>query len=164
MYHFYLFFIEVWLIYNVMLVSGIQQSDSCVCVCIYPFSDSFPLYGITKYWVQFLVLYSRYMLVLYFIYEKSESIWRFQTPWTVPHQAPLSWNSSGKNPGVTSHSLLQCIYVNPEFEIYPSSPSPFGNHKCVFYVCGSNSGLYTSSFKSYFFIFLDSYVTDIIIS
>ena len=51
MYHFYLFFIEVWLIYNVMLVSGIQQSDSCVCVCvcIYPFSDSFPLYGITKY-------------------------------------------------------------------------------------------------------------------
>ena len=123
----------------------------CVCVCIYPFSDSFPLYGITKYWVQFLVLYSRYMLVLYFIYEKSESIWRFQTPWTVPHQAPLSWNSSGKNPGVTSHSLLQCIYVNPEFEIYPSSPSPFGNHKCVFYVCGSNSVLYTSSFKSYFF-------------
>ena len=35
------FFIEVELIYNIMLVSGVQQSDSdiyiciCVCVCVY---------------------------------------------------------------------------------------------------------------------------------
>ena len=34
---FYDFFIEVWLIYNVVLVSSIQQSNSAMCVCVYSF-------------------------------------------------------------------------------------------------------------------------------
>ena len=29
------------------------------------------------------------------------------TPWTVTHQAPLSWASPGQNPGVGHHFLLQ---------------------------------------------------------
>ena len=29
------------------------------------------------------------------------------TPWTVAHQVPLSWDSSGKNTGVSCHALLQ---------------------------------------------------------
>ena len=40
-------FFEVWLIYNVVLVSGVQQSDLVIhiymYICIYSFSDSFPL-------------------------------------------------------------------------------------------------------------------------
>ena len=61
------------MIYNVVLVSGIQQSDLVLCIyiyyiCICSFSDSFPLEGITKYWVQFPVLYSRSLLVICFIY------------------------------------------------------------------------------------------------
>ena len=36
-------FIEVWLIYNVVLVSGIQQIDSVIHIHIYSFPDSFPL-------------------------------------------------------------------------------------------------------------------------
>ena len=31
----------------------------------------------------------------------------FATPWTVACQAPLAWNSPGKNTGASSHSLLQ---------------------------------------------------------
>ena len=40
------FFIEVYLINNIVLLSGIQQNDSdvyvcvCVCVCVYSFLDS----------------------------------------------------------------------------------------------------------------------------
>ena len=35
----------------------------------------------------------------------------FATSWTVACQAPLCpWNSSGKNPGVGSHSFLQVIF------------------------------------------------------
>ena len=34
----------------------------------------------------------------------------FVTPWTVAHQAPLSWNSPGNNTGVGCHSLLQGIF------------------------------------------------------
>ena len=57
--------IEVQLIYNVVLVSGVQQSDSvlyiyihthihicihtCICICICSFSDSFPLQVIIRY-------------------------------------------------------------------------------------------------------------------
>ena len=31
-------------------------------------------------------------------------------PWTISGQAPLSWNSPGKNTGVGTHSLLQGIF------------------------------------------------------
>ena len=32
------------------------------------------------------------------------------TPWTVACQAPLSWDSPGKNTGVDCHALLQGIF------------------------------------------------------
>ena len=63
----YFFFIEVQLIYNVVLVSGIEQSDSITHTCMF-FSDSFPLYFIIGYWAQLLVLYSRTIILIYFIY------------------------------------------------------------------------------------------------
>ena len=34
-------------------------------------------------------------------------VWLFATPWTRAHQAPLSWNSLGKNTGVGCHFLLK---------------------------------------------------------
>ena len=55
---FYYFLIEVYLIYNVVLVSGVQHSDLVihtyikyiyVHIYIYSFSDSSPLYVIVKY-------------------------------------------------------------------------------------------------------------------
>ena len=42
---FALFFIGVYLIYNIMLVSGIQQSDSCMCVFIYIYTHMHRLPG-----------------------------------------------------------------------------------------------------------------------
>ena len=35
----------------------------------------------------------------------------FGTLWTVTHQAPLSWDSPGKNTGVGCHVLLQGIFL-----------------------------------------------------
>ena len=57
---------------------------------------------IIDYWEEFPVLYSRSLLVIYFIYS---------------------------------------MYVNPNLSIYPSPPLPPGNHKFVFYICGSISVL-----------------------
>ena len=37
----------------------------------------------------------------------------FATLWTIVHQAPLSWDSLGKNTGVDGHTLLQGIFPNP---------------------------------------------------
>ena len=40
--------------------------------------------------------------------------------------------------------------VNPKLLIYPSPPSPFGNHKVIFYACGSISVWYINSLVSCF--------------
>ena len=37
-------------------------------------------------------------------------LWLFAAPWTVAHQAPLPWDSPGKNTGVSCHALLQGIF------------------------------------------------------
>ena len=50
------------MLYSVVLVSAIQQSESVIQLC------SFPIYIITEYWVEFPVLYSRPLLVTYFTY------------------------------------------------------------------------------------------------
>ena len=42
----------------------------------------------------------------------------FATPWTVAHQAPL-WNSSGRNPGVGCHFLLQGVFLTQGLNLCP---------------------------------------------
>ena len=46
---YFLVFIEIQLIYSVVLVSGVQQSDSCVYISIYSFLDSFTLQVIIRH-------------------------------------------------------------------------------------------------------------------
>ena len=57
---FLMHFVELQLIYNVVLVSDIQQNDSVIYIYvytyIYPFSYSFPLWFITRYWIQFTAM------------------------------------------------------------------------------------------------------------
>ena len=56
------FFIGVELIYSVVLVSGVQQSESYIYIhmhiFIHSFSDTFPILVITVYWIEVPVLYS----------------------------------------------------------------------------------------------------------
>ena len=40
------------------------------------------------------------------------------TPWTVAHQAPLSWNSPGKNTGVGCHRLLQGLFLTQGLNLH----------------------------------------------
>ena len=63
-------FIGVQLIYNSVLGSGVQQSESVIYLSIYitSFLDSFPIWAITECWVEFPVLYSRSLLVICFIH------------------------------------------------------------------------------------------------
>ena len=65
------FFIGVELIYSVVLVSGVQQSESFMYTYIYVyvhpfFLDSFPIFFSTfiEYRLEFTVLYSRFLLVI----------------------------------------------------------------------------------------------------
>ena len=55
--NFHYFFIEVQLTYNVVLVSGVEQSNSvyvcvcvCVCVCVYTHIFFFILFSIMVYY------------------------------------------------------------------------------------------------------------------
>ena len=67
----FLFYIGVWLIYNVVLVSSVQQSDSVIHThTAILFQNLFPQV-ITEYWVEFPVLDSRSLLTIYFVYSSS---------------------------------------------------------------------------------------------
>ena len=46
------------------------------------------------------------------------------TPETAAHQAPWSWNSSGKNTGAGCRFLLQCMKVKSESEVVQLCPTP----------------------------------------
>ena len=63
--HSMLFFF--FLLYNVLLFV-VQQSESAICIHISLFWISFQKKPTTKHCVQFLVLYSRFSLVTYFIH------------------------------------------------------------------------------------------------
>ena len=53
--------------YNVVLVSDVQQSVSVIYIYIL-FSYSFPLLVITRYLIEFPLLHNRSLLFIYFIY------------------------------------------------------------------------------------------------
>ena len=56
-FHFVLIFIGVYLIYNVLLVSGVQQSKTAIHIHISTFKKySFPILAIAEYWVELPVL------------------------------------------------------------------------------------------------------------
>ena len=64
----YLFLIGVQLLYNVVLVSAVQRSESAICIHISPLLDFLPIQVTTEHWVEFPMLYSRFSLVIYFIH------------------------------------------------------------------------------------------------
>ena len=45
------------------------------------------------------------------------------TPQTAAHQAPLPWDSPGKNTGVGCHFILQCMKVKSESEVAQLCPT-----------------------------------------
>ena len=112
------FYIEVQLIYNAVLVSGIQQSHSVIHIYLHSFSDSFPIQVIIEYRVEFSMLYSRSLLIIYFMYRQidivqidivlvAQSYLTLQHHGLQPTRLLCPWNSPGKNTGLGSHSLLQ---------------------------------------------------------
>ena len=61
------------MLFSVVLVSGVQRSDSVIPTYIHSFSDSFPIPVITEYWVEFSGLYSRSLMVSWAILDTSLS-------------------------------------------------------------------------------------------
>ena len=59
-------FVEVELIFSIVLVSGVQQSESVILLYtyVYSFLDSFPTSAIIEYWVDFPMLHSRSLLAI----------------------------------------------------------------------------------------------------
>ena len=69
-------FIEVESIYNVVLISAVQKSDSVIhaCVHIYVYINSFPWWLITGCWIWFPVLYKRTLFFIHSIHNSPHSI------------------------------------------------------------------------------------------
>ena len=60
------------------------------------FSKFFPILVTTEYWVEFPGLYSRFLLIIYFMYAVCvfSCVWLSMTPWTLVYQGPLSMEFS----------------------------------------------------------------------
>ena len=67
---FSLTFVGVELLYNVVLVPTVEQSESALCIHIslFFFFNFLPILVTTEHWVEFPKLYSRFSLVVYFIH------------------------------------------------------------------------------------------------
>ena len=64
----FLFYIGVYLIKNVVLVSYLWHSDSVTHIhVIYSFSSSFSIHVVTEYWTEFPMLYCRFLLIIMLI-------------------------------------------------------------------------------------------------
>ena len=77
-----------------MLFSGVQQCESVIHISTL-FLDSFPMKAITEYWVKFSVLYSRFLLVTYFIYSNmymSVSVSQFLSSFPGKHKFVFSFS------------------------------------------------------------------------
>ena len=89
------------MIYNVVLVSDAQQSDSvtyiwCVCMCVYIYiCIIFRFFSITVYKILNTVSSLCYAVelcclsILHMCSASSLTVQLFTTPWTIAHQAPL---------------------------------------------------------------------------
>ena len=67
----FFFFLFNWstLDYNVVLVSGVQQSEPIIRIHIPTlFLDPISMYAIREYWVEFPVLYIQWVLISYLFY------------------------------------------------------------------------------------------------
>ena len=62
---FYIYFFKLQLIYNVVLISAIHQSDSVINIYTFFYLYQLPLCSITSDWIQFPVLYSRTSLLIH---------------------------------------------------------------------------------------------------
>ena len=60
------------------------------------------------------------LLLLLLLLSRFSRVRLCATPETAAHQAPLSWDSPGKNTGVGCHFLLQCMKVKSESEVTQS--------------------------------------------
>ena len=102
----FVFFLFNWSIldYNVVLVSGVKQSEPILRIHIpTPSLDPFSIYAIREYWVEFPVLYRGSLLVIYFIYS------------SVYMSIPMSQFIPPSPPG--NHVCIQYILVDYLFYI-----------------------------------------------
>ena len=118
---------EVQLIYNVLLVAGIQQSDSDINICIQNIIYSYILFFICMHTFSFVDYYkvlsivpcaiqqtlSGYLLYIYIYsseFESESESHSVVSDLLKPCGLYSPWNSPGQNIGVGSWSLLQGIF------------------------------------------------------
>ena len=99
---FYFFKIEVWLFYNVVLISAVQKSDSVICIYTFFFQYAFPLCFTIGYWLWFSVLCSRTL----FIHSTYKNLYLL-TP--VSHFIPSPTPSSLATTSLFSMSMSLCF-------------------------------------------------------
>ena len=95
---FFLVFIRVCLLDNVVLIPAVQQSESAMLIHIFLlfFLDFLPIWVTTEHWVEFPGLYSRVSLVIYFIHSINSVYSQSQSPRSSYHLEQMYGHGKGK--------------------------------------------------------------------
>ena len=129
--------VEIQLVYNIVLVSGIQQSDSVIHI-----HNLFRLFSIISYYKILNILPCAIRQVLVLTQLCLDSL---RPPWFIVLQAPLAKGFSRQEywsgQPFSSPDIQQYTSVNLKLLFIPTLSFPFGNYKFIFYVCKSISGL-----------------------
>ena len=147
---FKIYFIQVQLIYNVVLISAVQQSDSLIHIHIYMY-----IYGVLWCLVLYLSLLAIlslflgiyiYICICIYIYTFFLIFFSFM----VYHKILNIFPCAIQQDLVVIHSTYNSMYllISNSQSIPPPSHLPLDNHKSVLQVCVSVSQI--SSFVSYF--------------
>jgi len=125
--HFAIIYLEYsW--FTVLCMFQVYSKLIPLYIYIYPFfSDSFPILVITEYWIEFFVLYSRSLLIIYFIYSVCESVIHSVVSDSL---RPTDWSS----PGLSVHGISQAIireWVAISFSRGSSQPRDRTRVSCI---------------------------------
>ena len=115
--------LEIYLIYNIVLISAVQQTDHVIHTYIYSLSYSFPLWFITGCWVSFPVLYSRSLLFIRPIY-MHYLIWPSQSYYG-KYFLPIMCGWGAYNKPILFH--WGRFWIQPQ-SLWPFSPSSAPAH------------------------------------
>ena len=121
--------IEVQLIYNVVLVSGVQQSDSVMCMYVCVLS----CFSCVQLFVTLWTAACQALLSVGFSRQEYCSGQPFPSPGDLPdlgivHGSPaLKADSLLSEPQGSPH--IECVSSNPHAQFIPPPPFPFGNHR-----------------------------------
>ena len=144
----FLCFTVSWSLLKLMSIESVMPSNHIIlCHSLLLLPSIFPSLRVFSNKLDLRITWPEYWSFSFSIspYSEYSGLISFRIDWfdllTVQGTLKSLLRHHGLKASVLWWSAFLCLYINPNFPIYPSLLSPIGNHKFIFYVCDSTSVL-----------------------